>query len=389
MAHVHAARCLTYEPDHLRSAVCECLQALGLADKLLRPGHTVLLKPNLLSPWDPPEKAVNTHPEFVAAVAGLCAERGCRVLIGDSCGSLGAGSTRRAMEVTGLLEVAERTGAELVDFDRAPALTVECPDPMVLKEPFHVTSAYAGADVVVTLPKLKTHGLTLLTGAVKNQFGMIPGRGKKDVHLRAPKPDTMAQALVDVYSTVKPHLAIMDAVMGMEGAGPAAGSPRRVGLVLASDDGVALDAVEAAVMGIEEGRVLTTQYAHRRAVGCGRLADVGVSGLPVSEAAVEGFKKPAYRTQNALMRIVPEFAVRWLFSQFGSTFPQVEHGACILCGECVRNCPASALSRLNGRIEVARQRCIGCYCCTEVCRERAIQMRRPLLGRVFGNSGRP
>ena len=380
---VGMVRCPGYNVGRRRQAVEEALFSIPAAREVLISGAKVLLKPNLLSPWDPPERAVNTHPAFVKAVAELCISLGCTVRIGDSCGSLGDGTTSRAMSVTGLPEVAEQTGAELVDFDRYPAVAVRCPDAEVLREPFKVSAAYCEADVVVTLPKFKTHGLTLLTGAVKNQFGMIPGRGKKEVHLKAPRPEKMARALVDVYSTVRPHLAVMDGILAMEGAGPTAGDPRELGLVLASDDGVALDAAQAAVIGVAEGAVLTTRYADERGVGIGRLSHIDVVGVPLTDVVVADFRKPATGAQNALMNLVPESAVRWLFSQFGGTHPRVDHGKCVLCGECVKNCPASALSRADGRVQVDASRCIACYCCTEVCPHRAITMVQSPLHRIL------
>jgi uncharacterized protein (DUF362 family)/Pyruvate/2-oxoacid:ferredoxin oxidoreductase delta subunit len=380
---VSIARCSDYDPRRLRDAVEQALAPLPGIDGLLAAGRRVLLKPNCLSPWDGPEKAVNTHPEFVRAVAEHCVRRGCAVAIGDSCGSLGEGSTRRAMAVSGLPQVAADVGAELINFDRSPSVAAECPDAHILRRPFRVTAAYGEADVVVTLPKFKTHGLTLLTGAIKNQFGMIPGRGKKDVHLLAPKPAAMAQALVDVYSIVKPHLALMDAVVGMEGNGPTAGEPRGVGLLLASRDGVALDSAEGAIMGFEPGQVLVTQYAHERGLGCGELGAVQVVGVPLAQAAVPDFTKPTHRLQGAVMKLVPGGAVRWLFDQVGTARPEVDGQKCILCGECVANCPAGALREEDGRITANHELCISCYCCTEVCRQRAVRMRRSFYGQLL------
>ena len=210
---VSLVRCRNYDGKLVQDAVARALEDVPGANDLLRSGARVLLKPNLISSSDPPERAVNTHPEFVRAVAGYCARRGCSVLIGDSCGSMTPGSTRRALEVTGLDRVAADTGAEMVNFDLAPAVTVAIPSGRVLRR-IRLCRVVQEVDVIITLPKFKTHGLTLLTGAVKNQFGCVPGRAKKDTHLAAPKPATMAQALVDIFSVARPHLAVMDAITG-------------------------------------------------------------------------------------------------------------------------------------------------------------------------------
>lgn len=383
-ATVAVVRCPTYDREKVREAVAEAFRLTPGADDLLGEGRQVLLKPNLLSSNDPPERAVNTHPEFVRAVVEYCIARGCIALIGDSCGSLADGSTAKAIAVTGLDAVARDTGAEIVNFDKIPAVDVGVRGGRILTT-VGITRAYREADVVVTLPKFKTHGLTLLTGALKNQFGMLPGRTKKDTHIAAPKPVSMAQALVDIYSVGKPHMALMDGIVGMEGNGPAAGPPREVGLVLASLDSVALDAVVADIMGFAPGEVLTTAFAAERGLGVGDLAEIDVAGLSLDAARVEGFKTPPQRIQSLLFSLIPGVVVQWLFNQVGSTRPIIMDDRCVRCGLCVANCPVGAMQRAEGKeIICETSKCISCYCCTEVCDERAIEMKRPWAGRIIG-----
>jgi len=339
---VSLVRCKDYDRARVRQAVARAVALAPGAEQLLQPGATVLLKPNLLSSSEPPDKAVNTHPEFVRAVAELCRERGCKIFIGDSCGSLSSGSTARALEVTGLNQVAAETGAQIVDCDLAPAIDVPVPDGRILHE-IRLSRIIREVDVIITLPKLKTHELTLLTGAVKNQLGLVPGKGKKGVHLSAPKPAALSQAMVDIYSVVRPHLAIMDAIVGMEGSGPAAGPPRQVGIVAASLDCVAL----------------------------------------LDEAIVPGFKRPPRGVGNVAWKLMPAAVARWLFNQVGTALPQIIEERCVQCGECVTNCPTHAMRDENGRIICDHALCISCYCCTEVCDQRAIEMKRPLLGRLL------
>ena len=380
---VALVRCPTYDREQVREAVAEAFGLTPGADDLLGEGRRVLLKPNLLSSNDPPERAVNTHPEFVRAVAEYCIAHGCKVFIGDSCGSLAAGSTAKAIAVTGLDVVADETGAEIVNFDKIPSVQVGVAGGRVMTS-VGVAEVYQEVDVVVTLPKFKTHGLTLLTGALKNQFGMLPGRTKKDTHVAAPKPVAMAEALVDVYSAARPHLAVMDGIVGMEGNGPAAGPPKEVGLVLASLDGVALDAVVANIMGFAPGEVLTTAFAHRRGLGIGDLAEIDIAGVSLDEARIDGFKMPPQRIQSILFSLIPGAVVRWLFNQLGSRRPVILDDRCVRCGLCVANCPVGAMQLKKGKITCATSKCISCYCCTEVCPERAIEMRRPWAGRLIG-----
>lgn len=379
---VAVVRCSRYERKLLREAVERVIALVPEAAAHLSRGSKVLLKPNLLSSSDPPERAVNTHPEFVRAVAELCLDRGCAVLIGDSCGSLAPGSTRSAIEVTGLDQVARETGAQLLNFDAAPSVEVAIPNGRLLRKA-RISRPALEAEALISLPKMKTHGLTLLTGAVKNQLGVVPGRGKKDIHCAAPKPAAMSQALVDLYSVLRPHAALMDGVLAMEGNGPAAGEPRTVGLVLGSDDCVALDAAVGRIMGYADGAVMTTRFAHEQGLGIGDPGAIRTAGLSWAEAVVPDFKKPPHRLQGALFKFIPGFLASWIFDQVASAHPVILEDRCALCGECVLNCPVHALRREGRRIATDPAACITCYCCSEVCRQRAIEMRRPLVGRAI------
>jgi uncharacterized protein (DUF362 family)/NAD-dependent dihydropyrimidine dehydrogenase PreA subunit len=379
---VAVVRCTAYERKRLRDSVEGIFDLAPEAAAKLSRGAAVLLKPNLLSSTDPPERAVNTHPEFVRAVAEFCRDRGCVVRIGDSCGSLAPGSTRSAIEISGLDKVAQETGAELVNFDTAPSVEVPIPNGRILRR-VRISKPALDAAVLITLPKMKTHGLTLLTGAVKNQLGVVPGAGKKDIHCAAPKPASMSQALVDIYSVLRPHVALMDGIVAMEGNGPAAGEPRNVGLVLGSDDGVALDAVVARIMGYPDDVVMTTRLANAQGLGNGDRSAIRTVGLPLAEAAVPDFKRPPHRLQGVLFKFIPDFLASWVFGQLGSAHPVILEDRCALCGECVLNCPVHALRIEHRRLITRPAECISCYCCSEVCRQRAIRMRRPLVGRAL------
>ena len=375
-------RCPKYERAPLNQAIARAIEYLPRSDSLLRPGRRVLLKPNLISACDPPERATNTHPEFVAAVGRALRARGCDLVIGDSCGSLARGSTARAIRTTRLDRVAEELGAEIVDIDRAPAMEVDIPGHRVLGR-IMLPRFLREIDVIVTLPKFKTHGLTLFTGAVKNQLGLIPGRGKKDVHVAAPKPTVLADALLDVYSVVRPHLAFMDAIIGMEGNGPVAGTPRQVGLVIGADDGLALDTVAATIMGYARDEIDTTRLGRGRHLGPGRLDQIDIRGAALSQVLIRDYQRPPRRVGKLLMQIVPEPLLRWLIDEVSTMTVTVDPDVCVLCAECIRNCPVGALSAVDGLIVSDSEQCISCYCCTEVCDARALSMQRTAVGRMI------
>ena len=378
---VTLVRCESYDAQLLRDAVERTFAFFPTLSDVAGPGRKALLKPNLLSCHDPVDRAVNTHPAFVRAVGEFFAARGCEILIGDSCGSLAPGSTAAAIAATGLDKVAAEVGAQIVNFDRADCVDVDVPNPRVLKR-VRIPRVIHEVDAFITLPKLKTHALTLLTGAVKNQFGLVPGRGKKDIHIMAPKPIMLAEALLDIHAVARPHLAVMDAIVGMEGNGPSAGAARSVGLVAASDDCVALDTVAAAIIGYKRDEVAVCRLARRHGLGESRLDRIKMAGVPLDKVRMPDFKKPSMRAAGPLVNLVPAALFRWLFNSAGTAFPRVDAGQCTLCGECMTNCPAGALSVVDGKMVSDDSLCISCYCCTEVCPQRAIRLQRPFAGRV-------
>ena len=138
-------------------------------------------------------------------------------------------------------------------------------------------------DVIINLPKLKTHNLTGLTLGVKNLFGLVPGAIKIGYHAKLQDRERFAQALLDIYTYDRPALTLMDAVVGMEGNGPTGGTPRPIGALVASADTLACDTVCAALVGLDPLRVLTTEVAARRGLCSGRLEDVELVGDPLAE----------------------------------------------------------------------------------------------------------
>jgi len=254
MSVVSIAACKTYEPDSVRRAVTAVLDPLGGIGRFVRPGMRVLLKPNLLTAADL-ERAITTHPAVVQAVVELVQKAGGIVLIGDSpSGPVGKGP--QVWRGSGMLDLAERTGARLVPFDEVSWKRLNGHD-------YFIARSVLEADLVINLPKLKTHNLTLYTGAVKNLFGTIPGTRKREVHFRAPGMQDFSLVLVDVLELVQPGLTLMDGVLGQEGNGPGmGGTPHWYECLAASADPVALDAVITQALGYRPGEVLHLSLIH-------------------------------------------------------------------------------------------------------------------------------
>lgn len=296
--------------------------------------------------------------------------------MGDSpAGPYTVGALKRSYRAAGLDQVAAETGAAL-NFD-LESVDLPHPEGKVLKS-ITVTRPIAEADVVITLPKLKTHGLTVFTGAVKVLFGCIPGLLKAEYHLRMPDVRDFSDMLLDIATLVKPGLSIMDGIVGMEGEGPSSGRPRTIGLLLASEDSVALDVVACSVVGIKPANATTTRAAIARGLSSGRLEDIDLVGPPFSTVQVTSFEA-AVRVGNWRERLP-----RPLYSLAEGLFrpkPVTRLERCTGCGTCARLCPPQAIAMVDKRPRTDYDKCIRCFCCQEVCPESAVSIHRPWVAR--------
>lgn len=377
-AQVSVVRCPTYEPASVGVAVGEAIDHLGGVRRYVRPGNRVLIKVNLLV-GAAPERAVTTHPAVVRALIHQVRLAGGVPQVGDCSAHEGPPYPRRyvaACRLAGLTQVCREEGAELVHLSAEP-VEVENPQGRAFKR-FTLARGVVDADVVVNVPKLKTHGLTLFTGGVKNNFGCLPGLHKARMHLRAPDAEHFSQMLVDLLLAVRPALTVMDAVVGMDGNGPRNGRPRPIGAVLASTDPVALDAVACALVGIDPLIVPTTRLAHEQGAGTGALAAIELTGEPLVTLRVPDFRLPAGR--EGFFRATGLF--RFLQRRLLAT-PVLVANRCKGCWICVEHCPAEALAK-DGRLPVFDYaKCIRCYCCQELCPHDSIALQQPLLARLL------
>ncbi|MBI2865635.1 MAG: DUF362 domain-containing protein [Chloroflexi bacterium] len=378
MAIVSLIRCAGYDPAGVDRAVQDALDRLGGIGRFVKPGNRELLKVNLLV-GSPPEKAITTHPSVVRTLIRLVRSAGGVPEVGDCCGFEGppsAGRYRAACRLSGFKQVCDEQGVELVHLS-ADSVEVDNPIGRAFKR-FTLARRAMDADLIVNLPKLKTHGLTLFTGGVKNNFGLLPGLLKPEMHLRAQGAEGFAQMLVDLLAAVRPALTVMDAVVGMEGDGPRNGRPKQVGAVIASADPVSLDAVACQIVGIRPQMVPTTRLAHEQGVGVGDLAQIKVLGESPEALRVVGFQIPA--APEALFRATG--FLRFMQGRLVAK-PALRAAACEACWVCVEHCPSVALSE-NGKAPVFDyDKCIRCYCCQELCPHDAIRLQRPLLARLL------
>lgn len=375
---VAVAACPSYAPDSVKKAVAELADATGGPAAWIQPGQTVLLKPNLFSPH-PPEDAVTTHPEIVRQMIRLCVQAKVgRIWVGDS--PVGLTPEAELWSRTGMTRAVEGTPAELKSW-AVKQTPVTC-DGDVLALP----EWYSQVDVVISLAKLKAHCLTTLTGALKNVYGLVNGPAKSQFHLKYPSPVAMSGFLVRVFAALKPHLTIMDAVTAMEGNGPAHGHPRPVGVLLASRDAVALDAVVCSALAISPRSVPMIRMAADR--GLGRMEEPEIDR--VGSGADQLWKARLRPSLSRYIRHIPEWAYA-LTPHLLRLRPGIREAMCVRCGTCAAICPRKAIREEGSERfpRISQSDCIGCFCCLESCPRSAI-VARLYLGTLLrlGQKGR-
>jgi len=371
---VSIARCQDY--SNAKDAIKEALNLIGGLEKIIVPGNRVLLKPNVLAIRSP-EDAVTTHPAVVSAMCELVLEVGGIPVIGDGSGIVKPGSTTtaQALKASGIEDVASAYGAELINFETSGFVEVDVPGARQFSH-LHISRAVLEADVIISLPKLKTHELTLYTGAVKNFFGTVPQKNRKQAHFLEARR-RFGEAIVDIYSVVKPQLAIMDGVVGMEGNGPSNGTPVFAGVIMASYDCVALDIVASELIGIDPLKVPTNKAALERGFG---TEHPEIVGTPLEKVKV-GFKRP----EGGITAYVPSFLMRILRKQL-AVKPIINTSNCALCKACVSNCSAHAIEETGKVLKINEEKCIQCYCCRELCPNDAVEIKKSLLLKLVTRS---
>lgn len=377
---VAIVKCGSYDAQEVEAAVNRGLSLLGGAEKFATLGEKILFKPNILWPTNP-DKCVVTHPAVFKAALKVFKSTGAALFYGDSPGGLQ--SPESALKKCGHFKEAHPLGARLADFVRGES--VSHPNGLTSKR-LLIAKGVLDADGVISLPKLKTHGLTRMTGAVKNQYGCVPGMVKGQYHAQFPDLLEFSKLLVDVCSVVKPRLYIMDAVMGMEGNGPQSGDPRHIGALLFSTDPVALDATAAKIIDLNPEFVPTSAPGLEAGLGTYKNEDIELTGDPLEQFVIKDYnvvKKP--------VQSMPETPFLKNLKRLVNPAPVINKKTCTKCGRCIEVCPVNPKAvgwkkgdapRKSAPVYNYRE-CIRCYCCHEMCPSRAIHIKKPILGRCF------
>ncbi|HLP45892.1 MAG TPA: DUF362 domain-containing protein [Candidatus Kapabacteria bacterium] len=373
-------RCENYAIENVRDAVQKGIDRLGGISAFAKAKEKILLKPNLLV-GDHPDKLVTTHPTVFKAVGEIFKAAGVDLYYGDSSG---IGHLERVALHTGLKEVADSLNIHPADFHTP--LQVSFPGALLAKQ-LRLAAGLFEVDGIISLPKMKTHGFTRITGAVKNQFGCIPGLQKAEYHVKMPDVFDFSRVLVDINSYLKSRLRlfIMDGIMAMEGNGPRGGEPSAMKVLLFSTDPVALDAVFCRLIDLDPEFVPTMKFGKESGLGVYEADEIEICGDDIEPLINRDFqvvRRPPERMASA--RCYPTFLKNKI-----SPRPVINYKRCINCGSCVKQCPVTPKAvdwpagNKNEKPVYNYKRCIRCYCCQEICPEKAITIKIPLLGRLI------
>jgi uncharacterized protein (DUF362 family)/NAD-dependent dihydropyrimidine dehydrogenase PreA subunit len=319
----------------------------------------------------PPEAGITTHPEVLRAAIRMLKDLGCRIYVGDSPSVWGKyiENLEDVYRISGIKQVCVDEGVQLISLEKRR-----------MRGSFPLASALDQCDHLLNLPKFKTHELMLLTGAVKNLFGLVSGTFKTELHKRHFEPEEFAGILVDIYSQAKPSLNIVDGIVAMEGDGPATGGTlRNLNLLIAGSDAVAVDSVMADIMGIKPKDCFTTREAARGGLGQAELGAIEIAGERYRDLRIKPFLLPESSKKFKLAKPVLN-----LVSRFIRYYPFVLKQKCLRCSACVNICPGKCIKLGQRGIVFNYDKCIACFCCQEACPAAAIKVKKSLLAKMIG-----
>lgn len=380
MKNVSVRKCNDYSYENVKLSVEKLIEDLGGLEKYIKPNSKVLVKPNLLMKKTP-EEATTTHPMLVRVVCEKLLELNCKITIADSPGGpYTISSLKGIYKSTGLEEVANDLGIDL-NYDISE-VKVENKNANALIY-MDIIKPIDEADYVVNLCKLKTHQMATFTGGTKNLYGCIAGLKKAEIHYRFPTEELFCEeVLLDICSYVNPTLTIMDGIVGMEGEGPSAGVPRKIGAVLASPSPYAIDYVACKLINLEAKRVPTLIGAIKRDYIKEDGSDINIIGDDINPIIIYDFDIPnTSKDFRLLSSSLPRF-IHEPLTKMITPKPSIRHKDCIKCSKCIEACPAKVM-KLKDKVEIDLSKCIRCYCCHELCPKKAVDIKRSFIFKII------
>ncbi|MEN8223284.1 MAG: DUF362 domain-containing protein [Acidobacteriota bacterium] len=371
-------KCDSYDKEKVSDSLRKGIELIGGIENLFSPDEKILLKPNILA-GDKPEKGVTTNPSILAGLADLLLEQNLNLTYGDS---PGFGSLKRGSESSGIKAVFDARDIEAADFSTINY--VSYPEGNILKR-IPLAKGVMDADALISISKMKTHGFTRITGAVKNQFGCVPGLIKGEFHVKMPDIVDFSKILHDINSFIKPRLYIMDGIVAMEGNGPRGGNTVKMNSLLFSTDPVALDMVFCKLIDLNPEFVPTLRSPSDNEQMACSYNDIELTGDSIDNLINTQFNVTRKKFERfASSRSFPVFLKNLI-----SPKPVIDYETCKNCGKCVLQCPTDPKSVKwqdkgdFGYPVYDYKTCIRCYCCQEICPHESTTIKTPLLGKLI------
>lgn len=376
---VSSVVCTVYELGVLRLKIAEAVRLAGGWPEKICAAKTLLLKPNLLGARTPDE-AVTTHPEFVRAVIHelRASFPELKIIVGDSPAVLR--SWHDLWAKTGMVSLTDEPNVTLIPFEDVQRIQ------MANGTWLPAVKAFSETDAMITLPKLKTHLLTKVTGAVKNSYGLIVGEAKSSFHGEHPSPRKMSEFLGECYGILKPDFVIMDAILAMAGDGPSSGYAVQANLIFAGEDAVAVDAAASKMYGYTGNEIPLLVTAAQFGYGICNAEQIQTVGDGWDALAVQ---KPFPRSKSDFLHWIPQPLFN-IISRFMRCTPVIQQLQCVKCGQCAAVCSQKAIYKnKKGEFRIRGGQCILCICCVEVCRYHAIELQSFWVRMFLGAKRKP
>ncbi len=351
---VSVVRCDNYQQKNVDKAIEKSLEMINF-DFSKYKGKKVLIKPNVVGAFPKKQIATTTNPSLVEAVCKILKKNKCEIFIGDSPFT----NPEASFKASGIEKVAKKYG-KLIIFEQDKVVSIKNKKGKILKG-FKIAKTFRDADLIINMPKLKTHSLTKFTGAIKNLYGIILGGMKQKIHMKAGDENRFSQVLIDIYQNFNPQLSIMDGVIGMEGEGPTSGDAVNSKVILASRNEIALDIICCKMIGINPESIGYLNEAIKRKL------------YPDFNVNVIG-KLPKFKFKIPSSQIISK--TRKVLKKMFTEKPIVcDTTKCIKCGLCMNHCPAKAITMTPYPI-VNPKKCIRCFCCIEICPQDAMMIKK-------------
>ncbi len=380
MIEVVARRCKNYNKEKIKQILYEIFSSQKFSNRLNNL-DSVLLKPNLLGPYSP-EKGITTHPEFISALIEILHDYNIKVSLLDSPG--GTIRYKEVLQKCGILDLTQRYNFEILDPTNSGICKFSRNTDSLGKIEYIISKPFVECQAIINLPKLKTHTLTLFTGAIKNCYGVVPGLAKSNYHRIAPNPTEFAKIVVDIYKIVKDKIVfnLMDGIVGMDGDGPSSGDTKNFGVILGSYNAVALDFCASRMMGYNPKKIPTIKFAADQ-------AQISFDDIKLIGDFSKNFilKNVSIRKSKITNLILGGLSTPFksVFQKLFWAYPNYNPEKCTRCGICVKSCPTSALkiSKESPIPQLSREKCILCLCCIEMCPENAAYLEKSFIAKYL------